>query len=316
MRRRVLLWLAWLGLAASLIGLLARYLTPGSEYVLGAATFSGYLALGALVAVLLFALARSRAGWVGCALSGAVVVWTVGLHLPEYVAESVPPHGRDLVVMTANLRVGSADAASVVAAVRSRHVDVLMLEELTVDEDVRLRTAGLWRVLPYAIADPRLYADGTGLWSRQPLTETRVFRQLGFSFVTARLSGAAVTVAAVHVYGPYPSPQFPRWYQDMQSYPALLGGLRGRTILVGGDFNATADDEQFRAILARGYADAAEQAGAGFTPTWPADRWFPPLIAIDHVLTRGAVARSVDSVEIPGSDHRALIAVVRLPTRG
>jgi endonuclease/exonuclease/phosphatase (EEP) superfamily protein YafD len=99
----------------------------------------------------------------------------------------------------------------------------------------------------------------------------------------------------------------------MQHYPAVLGGLPGRTVLVGGDFNATTDDAQFRGILATGYADAAQQAGAGFTPTWPADRWFPPLIAIDHVLTRGAVARSVDSVRIPGSDHRALVVDVRIP---
>ncbi len=92
--------------------------------------------------------------------------------------------------------------------------------------------------------------------------------------------------------------------------------MPGETALIGGDFNATLDTVQFRRILAQGFSDAADQAGAGFTPTWPADRWFPPLITIDHVLTRDAVARSVDSVEIPGSDHRALVAVVRIPTRG
>ena len=35
------------------------------------------------------------------------------------------------------------------------------------------------------------------------------------------------------------------------------------------------------------------------------------MLTIDHVLTRGAVARSVDG-EIAGTDHRALVASVRL----
>ncbi len=100
----------------------------------------------------------------------------------------------------------------------------------------------------------------------------------------------------------------------MARYPSALGALTGPTVLVGGDFNSTPDTAQFRTILNQGFSDAANQAGAGFTPTWPADRWFPPLITIDHVLTRGAVATSVDSVEIPGSDHRALVASIRVPS--
>jgi endonuclease/exonuclease/phosphatase (EEP) superfamily protein YafD len=215
--------------------------------------------------------------------------------------------------MTSNLKVGAADASAVVAAVRARHVDVLMLEELTPDIAVRLRAAGLDDMLPHSVADPQPNGAGTGLWSRYPLSDPQVRRDFGFSFVSARVTGR-MTMAAVHVFGPYPAAQFPRWHDDMQRYPAVLGALPGPTVLIGGDFNATTDDAQFRGILGNGFADAAQQAGAGFTPTWPTDRWYPPLITIDHVLTRNAVARSLDSVEIPGSDHRALVVSVRLPT--
>jgi endonuclease/exonuclease/phosphatase (EEP) superfamily protein YafD len=125
---------------------------------------------------------------------------------------------------------------------------------------------------------------------------------------------AAPTAIALHVYGPYPSTQTARWDEEIRRLRAVLHALPTRApALVGGDFNATPDVAQFRSILSGGYADAADQAGAGPTPTYPADRTGPPLIAIDHVLTRGAVAHRVDSLQLTGSDHRALLVTVRLP---
>jgi endonuclease/exonuclease/phosphatase (EEP) superfamily protein YafD len=82
-----------------------------------------------------------------------------------------------------------------------------------------------------------------------------------------------------------------------------------------GDFNATLDHAALRALLARGYLDAADAAGDGLTWTWPA-RGHPhtPPIAIDHVLVdRRVRALGVTAVRIPGTDHRALIARLRLP---
>ncbi len=59
-----------------------------------------------------------------------------------------------------------------------------------------------------------------------------------------------------------------------------------------------------------GYHDAAEQAGAGHTRTYPSDASYPPLIAIDHVLTFDAVATSAKTLTVPGSDHRALLTTI------
>ena len=44
--------------------------------------------------------------------------------------------------------------------------------------------------------------------------------------------------------------------------------------------------------------------------TWPDDLApLPPLVALDHVLTRDAPhAWAVEVVAIPGTDHRAVIA--------
>lgn len=315
MRERLLIAFAVAGLLVGLIGIVSHYRAPGSTYSLALSAFAVYLGLGAVVSAVLFALQRTPLGWVGCAVAVAAVAWTAALQVPAYVAETVPDHGTDVVLMTSNLMVGAADPHAVVQAARSHDVDVLMLEELTPEIRHALHTAGLDDLFPYSVADPRESGAGTGLWSRHPLTDTNVRRDLGFSFVTARtkLPTGETTLAAVHVFGPYPQPQFARWRSDIRAYPAVLHALPGQTVLIGGDFNATSDDAQFRDVLGSRYLDAARQAGAGYTPTWPADRWFPPLITIDHVLTHGAVARSADTVEIPGSDHRALIVSVRIP---
>ena len=53
---------------------------------------------------------------------------------------------------------------------------------------------------------------------------------------------------------------------------------------------------------------------AGFSPTFPSHKWFPPLITIDHVLTRKAAASSIRTIYVPGSDHRSLLATVGVPT--
>ena len=70
-------------------------------------------------------------------------------------------------------------------------------------------------------------------------------------------------------------------------------------------------------MLDRGYVDAADAAGAGLKPTWPAppkQRRALPL-TIDHILVdRRARVERVTVVEIPRTDHRAVIAVLRLPS--
>jgi endonuclease/exonuclease/phosphatase (EEP) superfamily protein YafD len=72
-----------------------------------------------------------------------------------------------------------------------------------------------------------------------------------------------------------------------------------------------------RRLLGRGYADAADAAGDGLTWTWAArDHPHTLPITIDHVLVdRRVRALGVRAVRIPGSDHRALVARLRLPRR-
>jgi endonuclease/exonuclease/phosphatase (EEP) superfamily protein YafD len=192
-----------------------------------------------------------------------------------------------------------------------------MLEELTPAEQDGLVRAGLDAQLPHHSSVPEEGGAGTGLWSRFPLRDVAHPGGFTFALVTARLAVPGVPrpvrVVALHAAGPVPDSTL--WVRDMTRLAAFLPTLAaGDPMLVGGDFNATPDTVQFRRILAGGFADAADQAGAGYTRSYPADRWYPPLIAIDHVLTRnGPVATAVDTVTVEGSDHRSLVARVAVP---
>ncbi len=82
---------------------------------------------------------------------------------------------------------------------------------------------------------------------------------------------------------------------------------------MAGDFNATIDMKPFRELLSNGYHDSAEQAGAGRQFTYRSNKRYPPLIGIDHILTRNATAVTTEAVTIPDTDHRALLATVMVP---
>jgi endonuclease/exonuclease/phosphatase (EEP) superfamily protein YafD len=79
--------------------------------------------------------------------------------------------------------------------------------------------------------------------------------------------------------------------------------------IVAGDFNATRDHEPFRQLLDAGLVDAADARGWTAWPgmTWPANRAFPPVMRLDHVLVSGFGVQDVSVVEIPDTDHRAVI---------
>jgi endonuclease/exonuclease/phosphatase (EEP) superfamily protein YafD len=297
----------------AVVALIAHFRPPGRSWSLGVSAFSPYLMLAAPVAAVLFVVARQ---WLVLAFALVVVVACASTQSRLFVSAHAPTDSTRLVTMTCNLRLGQADPAAVVRAVRDHRVDLLTLQELTGPEQIRLEQAGLDDVLPYhaAHADPN--AVGTGMWSRYPLTSIGRRTDFTFAFIAAKLAlprvAVPVAVVTLHMAGPVPSSRL--WQRDIRRLPGVLRDVSpAGPVVVGGDFNATPDVAQFRALLVDGYADGAEQAGAGVTRTYPAHTWYPPLIAIDHVLTRHAVATSAKTLSIAGSDHRALLVSVQIP---
>src|SRR5918994_1445741 len=63
--------------------------------------------------------------------------------------------GRELRVMTANLRFGSGDEGALARLARDRDVDLLAIQELTFDAVAELKLAGLAGELPHAALSAR-----------------------------------------------------------------------------------------------------------------------------------------------------------------
>jgi endonuclease/exonuclease/phosphatase family metal-dependent hydrolase len=120
-----------------------------------------------------------------------------------------------------------------------------------------------------------------------------------------------VEVTAVHPLPPLSVANYQDWLRDLAALPPAARSGSARILI--GDYNATLDHAQFRELLGRGYADAADRVGKGLIPTWGVRQQAPPL-TIDHILVDERVAvRRVEVHAIPGSDHRAVFAELRLP---
>ena len=299
---------------AAVLGVIAHLRAPHSSNIIGLSAFAPYLMLCAVPALVLLGILR---WWVGVGVALLVTAIAVSTQWRLYVPAAPLANGVDVVTMTANLRLGSADPASVIAAVRAHHVTLLMTEELSSTELDRLIAAGLPSLLPHRLTAPRSSASGVGIWSAYPLRDEIKRTDFTFAFVTAEVAVPGVAnlpvAVALHMPGPWPQ-SAAHWDHDIHHLPHVLPTLApGQPVIVGGDFNATPDVGEFRDLLTDGYHDAAQQAGAGLTPTYPSSQVLPPLIAIDHVLTRGAVGRSAITVHIDHSDHRALVTTIQVP---
>lgn len=222
--------------------------------------------------------------------------WTGG-------AAAVAPGDPKLVVMTSNLRLGEADAAAVVRVARAENVDLLVLEELTPGLQRRIEAHGLTDFLPHRAGTPGPGAKGTVVYSRSPITDVRA--------IATDHKSLAFTVEGLRIFGVHPAYPFaPGWAKD-QALLATAARAEHPDVVLG-DTNSSLDNPLFRDLLSTGLEDAAEQSNAGWQPTWPVDgfRGLPvPLAAIDHVLVGEKVVALATRVhDIPGTDHRALVA--------
>lgn len=229
---------------------------------------------------------------------------------------------KDIRVLSSNLRHGNADPAFIVN-LAAEDADVITVSELTAEEVHHFEQAGIGMTFPYSHLLPAPGASGIGMWSRYPLTVLSAPRHRGISIPAARVQFPGLRfeplLASVHVSSPVADDAntVAEWRSGMAGAKAQLDNF-GRAagpaaVIVGGDYNSTPDMRQFRDLLTDGYRDAVDQLGAGFSPTFPSDRWYPPLITIDHILTRNAAASSIRTIDVPGSDHRALLATIHIP---
>ncbi|MFI9810523.1 endonuclease/exonuclease/phosphatase family protein [Saccharothrix variisporea] len=299
-------------LAAAALRLLG---IDGTRYMIATTALTPYItAGGVLLGLLALVLRRWAVG---------TVVLVVALVLVSAVAPRAFPDSRPngvgfaVDVMSANLLLGTADAEAVVRVVRARDVDVLSLQELTPAMVADLDRAGLRDVLPHRVFHAAPGASGAGIAAKFPLTARALAApsSLGQAGALVDLPGADIEVVSVHPMPPVVTEGPDQWQRDMAGLPGPDHG--GLVRVLAGDFNATLDHVGLRRLLNRGYVDAADQVGKGLDPTWPSGGGvWPPPVTIDHVLVDGRCpVDDFEVVDIPGSDHRAVITRFVVPDR-
>lgn len=254
--------------------------------------------------VLTLLLAASLAGF---------VYWTAPFFVPpETSSVADPADAGTLRVMTINTLYGQADAEAVVDLVESEHVEVLAVQELTPGLEAALTDAGLDDLLTHSVTVPAADSPGgSGLWSSAPLTDEEQTLDTSFAMPSAVVDagGTDVRVTVVHPYPPMPADTV-TWRTELVELTDQVHA-DGTPQILAGDFNATHDHASFRELLGSRFVDATREWGAGPAVTWPEGSRVPALFALDHVVVEKDMPVSdVVSRQVPGTDHRALLATV------
>lgn len=312
-------WLAVFTLGYTVLTLVLRALPLNNNVSLLIAVSAPYAVLAAL-SVLFVAALRRRV--VLALVSAVVVAVSLGVQLNWYYGSREPPsaQGVEIRILSVNLRKGRADVQSVVDLARNG-ADVIALSELTPGWVRQFYAKGMRDAFPHSVLVPAPDAGGIGIWSRYPVASLRPMS--GDSMVAARAEvpglPAGVVVAAVHIMNPltYYGRAFDEWQNGIAAVEERMSDLAEHAgsppVIVAGDFNSTPDMRQFRDLLDGGYRTAASQTGSGWSPTFPSFHRIPPLVTIDHILTRKAYVTSMRTVDIPRTDHRALLATIVAP---
>ncbi len=311
----VLTTLAVLALVPAVVATVLRVTGPTDDTWALVAAFVPFGQLGYPLALVLLLLAMIRARH--RRFLGVVAVLVVGLitlHLswdvPFFVPDRRPAVGPELTLLTQNVYRGSIDVAQLTAA--TADVDVVVLNETTPDFLRALQTPAWDRTFPYAIGDDTGAPADTTVFSRFRLSQSTPFGHSDFTQWVTTLSvpgRTPVRLIAAHPCNPYCGRGL------FASDHALLEGTvranLGAPLIVSGDLNAIDDHAPLVRLRADGMRSATDLVGAGWVPTWPANRSFPPLFPIDHVLVNDQLtATSLRTVHLEGTDHLGLVVTI------
>lgn len=310
-------WLIWVAVLPVFAWSLIRALgVHGGFPLIPLIAYTPYVAV---VAPILTTAALALRNWVAAAIAAVAAGLLLAAVLPRALGagEDLPPGAEELRVLSANVHHGTAGPEALVSLVRRLRVDLLSVQELTPRFAGELRAAHLHRLLPDAILSMRRGAAGGGLYTRLPLRRIPAPPPVVFRMPRGEVTmdnGRRVRVVVVHPYPPKVS-SVGSWDDGIESLPAATPG--GPPWLLVGDFNATLDFPELRDLLDSGYRDAGELTGNGLAPTWPQGKILPPPVTIDHVLADKRISIVDYRVEgLPGSDHRAVFAVLGLREAG
>lgn len=243
--------------------------------------------------------------WVAAPLLAVLLggLWPSLQHAWEPRLARPAPGATSLRVGAGNLYGHSGRHAEAIAGYTARGLDLVVLVEILPGE------RWLCHDWPHqAWAPNQRNGDAIALLSRHPLEGVVVHDDGTTPFIEALVHHPAgdLRVLACHPTAPY-HVRLAGWRdRGWRSIAAAVAAHEGPVIVMG-DLNGSPCTPSWE-IFSR----AGLQPVAGRLPaTWPS-RFGPWGIPIDHVLGRGVQVRSDGVVDIPGSDHRGVLASVAI----
>lgn len=249
-----------------------------------------------------------RRWWLTGASAGAALL----VVMPAVPARTVPiGTAADAELRIAHLNVFQPNDAfaEVLQAARATDADVLSFQE--VDERwAQALVQGLGADYPYHRIAPRGNCYGIALFSRRPFEHADVLYLTERPVIdaTVRTEAGPVRVLAVHASSPGSYREFRDRNRQLDRLAEVVGAS-DRPVAVVGDLNTVSWDHALRRLCAStGLRESADAPSA----TWPSIAGLA-LIPLDHVLATPALdILAPRSFPIPGSDHRGLVAGLRL----
>ena len=255
---------------------------------------------------------RPTAAVVGAVAAAGSVAVVSRMYRP--VPAAVGPDGV-LTLLTANVLCGRADTGDLAALIEREKPDLVVLPEAGCDYRDKLTplVAGMgyrgWAATPPGVPD----IMGVVVFAGPRAGNLRVRTGSELCYRHLRVSGGILggrDLLAVHTAAPRNRRFAARWVRDLAQVGRWTRAVPAP--IVAGDLNATLDNRPLRDAL--GGCVPAVRGVRGLVGTFPASlpRWFG--IQIDHVLVpAGTVTDDVAVHDVVGTDHRAVVARLRLP---
>lgn len=300
-KRQLLLVLITLVLSCALI------FSPDAYLPMLARAFMLWWAVG-FGALVLLAAWRRMWWW---ALANCIAAPLVLLQVGTPVAAQVrATNALGLRIAHMNVLQPNDDHAEAIASVLATNADLISVQEVSPEWAAALRS-GLAHQYPYQHIVPNDNCYGIALFSKLPFAQVSTISSAGAPFIEAMIDvgGSRVRVYAVHATSPISYAHFRRRNSQLTELAERVRRGAMPTLIVG-DLNTVHWDGAYVRFCAR---SGARPINSPYQITWPS---IGPLamIPLDHALVSGGLSpQGISTFKVQGSDHRGLLAEVRLP---
>lgn len=221
--------------------------------------------------------------------------WLRSAHEPRAPVANHPT----FTVATVNLYDFNAQRDAALARLGELRADVLAVQEVQTSDH-----QALMRRWPHMVDSEQRHLLASALFSRHPIVWSFVHDLGGFALIDAlvQMPTGQVRIYVAHLQSPTSPGRLANRTRQLTEL-ALLIRESAEPVLLLGDLNLGSVSPRWSVFA----AEAGIRLPPGGAPgTWPA--WLGPAgTDIDHVAGRGLAFTSLDTLAIPGSDHRGLI---------